>query len=592
MLGFSWLRAYAPFGVKNQKKKVLKELMTYKQCTLFYFNSMSFTGNGGSTLTALEFLDNLYGTEIYQKKILMIHAGGWSQRMPSCTVLGKIFSLLPHGSPPYQMLDLKLALYWPFVDKIEPGVFLVCADDFLVYSLITSHEWRLPGKGFTALAHPSPIGIGRTHGVFVIKNIAEMDPMNPVVVSECLKVLQKPADERMKLHGALLKEKANDFAGGIHIDGEVVYTDSSFYFGVDIIQKLLNFKKSVGSLSCEIDAYGDFLQAVGTCATNQYIHLTSNVSQVTPNLLQMRQSVFDCLNDSDIHVLVMNASMFVHIGTMKELQHHFCQDERFQSQLSFEKDVFNSWNNWSPNENNSATQRFAPKHVERNNKRVSSTACIIHSFINSESTVGSDCFIEYCDFELPVTIHEKCILSNCQLLWDETTAHNARLTIPKNAFLHTVPITVESQTKYVTVYFSIDDNLKRSVSSCDVESLPFMGSDIGHFMEVQGLYKDDILPEKSQDISGSLPGSLHSNLSQAGQTVASKEVSLWSLKLFPAATSMTSSFVEAIRVMTSMTGNKSRNVSSAFFSLADLLTFKDVQAMLNFRRRLFDKISS
>nr|KAG5711582.1 hypothetical protein BaRGS_016764 [Batillaria attramentaria] len=245
-------------------------------------------GNGGSTLVALEFLASQYGEQLYKKKVLLIHAGGWSQRMPSATILGKIFAAIPHGEPVYQMLDLKLALYWPLVPVVAAGVFLVCADDFLVYDLGDASDWAIPSVGFTALAHPSPTSIGRTHGVYVVDGVATLDTKKQVVVAECLEVLQKPTDQRMKERGALLKSDDHhfEFSDGITIDGEVVYTDSCFYFGVDVVKRMLKLKKELGTISCEIDAYGDFLQALGPRATDSYIFNTSNISQMTSDLME------------------------------------------------------------------------------------------------------------------------------------------------------------------------------------------------------------------------------------------------------------------------------------------------------------------
>ena len=215
--------------------------------------------------------------------------------MPSATVLGKIFAPIPHGSPVYQMLDLKLAMYLPLVPRISPGIFLVCADDFLVYNLgDDKSDWSIPSKGFTALAHPSPISVGRTHGVYVVKDAEKVDTKSPVAIAECLEVLQKPDDARMKSRGALLKSADSNiftFADGITVEGEVVYTDSCFYFGTDVVQRLLQLKKDLGDLSCEIDAYGDFLQALGPNATDNYIHLTSNVSLITKDLTETRLKV-------------------------------------------------------------------------------------------------------------------------------------------------------------------------------------------------------------------------------------------------------------------------------------------------------------
>ncbi|XP_069334181.1 fucose-1-phosphate guanylyltransferase isoform X2 [Eulemur rufifrons] len=52
-------------------------------------------GNGGSTLCALQCLEKLYGDKWTSFTILLIHSGGYSQRLPNASALGKIFTALP-----------------------------------------------------------------------------------------------------------------------------------------------------------------------------------------------------------------------------------------------------------------------------------------------------------------------------------------------------------------------------------------------------------------------------------------------------------------------------------------------------------------
>ena len=69
------------------------------------------------------------------------------------------------------MLELKLAMYIEFPQRMKPGMFVSSADCIELYDL--SGDWSFENTGFTALAHPSPIEIGTTHGVYVLdKNIA------------------------------------------------------------------------------------------------------------------------------------------------------------------------------------------------------------------------------------------------------------------------------------------------------------------------------------------------------------------------------------------------------------------------------------
>lgn len=80
----------------------------------------------------------MYGNSLLDMKILLIPAGGYSQRLPNFTCLGKLFCPLPFGDANYQMLDLILATYLPFLTKMQPGVLLASSDAIISYSLSTN----------------------------------------------------------------------------------------------------------------------------------------------------------------------------------------------------------------------------------------------------------------------------------------------------------------------------------------------------------------------------------------------------------------------------------------------------------------------
>ena len=111
-------------------------------------------------------LEKKYSWEkISSWRILLLNAGGKSQRLPSASVLGKIFSALPVGDPMYQMLDIKLASYLPFLERMAPGIFHGPSDTIEVYDIGNAEEgntsnWDFKQSGFTALAHPSTLKIG------------------------------------------------------------------------------------------------------------------------------------------------------------------------------------------------------------------------------------------------------------------------------------------------------------------------------------------------------------------------------------------------------------------------------------------------
>ena len=62
-------------------------------------------------------------------------SGGQLSNQHRTKVEHTFFSPLPivSSGPPYQMLDLKLALYLPFLKAMQPGVFIAASDTIEVF---------------------------------------------------------------------------------------------------------------------------------------------------------------------------------------------------------------------------------------------------------------------------------------------------------------------------------------------------------------------------------------------------------------------------------------------------------------------------
>lgn len=543
-------------------------------------STMFIPGNGGSTLVVLSFLKLRLGQEMFDKKILLIHAGGQSKRMPSASCLGKIFSPIPHGDPIYQMLDLKLAMYMPFLPNMPPGVFVACADDILVYDLGPAEDskfWSFCVNGFTALAHPSPVQIGTKHGVYVVENEKNVDSTKEIRGMRCLRVLQKPRITQMYEKGAVLSNLK--FSSEITFKGDTSYTDSAFFFGMDVAKKLLHFYSENCPLTCEIDAYGDFLQALGPLATSEYIHNTSNVTHLTPNLVPTRLKIFELLKGTDINLLLMNASKFIHIGTTKEYIHHFCFDTKLQNELGLEKDCFNTFTEVEPS---AKRQKFSDTGL----------GCIMHSCLPTGCFVPQNTVIEYCHFELPLQVGQNSIISNCAVfeeeLVDDISTHSQT---PHNLFLHTVAVKHQEKTKYATIVFHIDDNLKKNVPISEVARASYLGYDVQRFVENCKLIQFQ-LEEHTGGVEEEGQGEREGQGEGEGNGKAF--TSLWQMSLFPLESSMTKSFMLALSAVKAAQSNNPNIVDLSNYdvvSMEEILEMKDVKAMLKYREDLFAKIS-
>ena len=499
-------------------------------------------GCGGATMHVISKLNELYGSNLDNLYILLINAGGQSQRLPSASVLGKIFTALPFGNPVWQLLELKLACYIPFLSRMNPGYFHAASDTLEVYEIDEQDDedrWNFRRSGLTALAHPSSLKIGTTHGVFILEGTEK--PMKLAEFQKCLQVLQKPSIDEIRKKDAIFKRiETNE---GLE---EFVYTDSCFYFDHEFARKLHKFYMEEKPLKCEIDGYGDFMQSLGPNATTEFATDFKNVSTVDPTLESSRKKLFSYLHGTPINVITLDASKFYHIGTMQE----YLENLNIDSELS-------NYVGWK-------TNTFC-KVFE--NQRLNDKSCSISCHFGSSIEMGSACVIEYCQFLCSVKIGSNSIISNC-FCGDKES--DFILNIPSNVFLHTIPVRFKSadddksEMWYVTLVFSVDDDLKKRQK--DVDDLIYLGKPLSKTYSDQ----NDLFDEHSTSVP---------------------IFSLWFARLFPAMKCMETSLLASLEIAT---GNKSfeRKNVPRWFSAHDAVQSKDVKGMLAYRDSLNNEIKS
>ncbi|GAB1608875.1 fucose-1-phosphate guanylyltransferase-like, partial [Argonauta hians] len=509
-------------------------------------------GNGGATFTALSFLQEFYGEKFLSMKILLIHAGGLSKRLPSHSVLGKIFSTLPCGSPCYQMLDVKLALFWPFIEKMKPGIFLTCADDIITYSL-SDLDWSLESEAFTALAHPSPVKIGTSHGVYIVKDKTCVN--DRVQLAKCQTVLQKPSVEMMTKLGAMVTSQKGS-------KEPVVYTDSAFFFTSSVSKIFLNFINNHGPFNCEIDAYGDFLQALGSDPQEDYVENLKNITTASGDLLHTRKELFQLLKGSPLDLVVLNNSSFFHIGTMPEMLHNYCENDYFKTTFGLSSDAFSVWLDDQPEHGEPVRKK---SHIKGKNH-----GCLIHSVLCLGSCISSLALVEFCHFEWPVSVSKNCLLSNCELV-HSTPVKQSPVIVPENTFMHTVPVIIEGNLKHVTMVFHVNDNLKQSVVVKDLGTIPFLGGTLGNAIEKFKISNFKIVPDTNRT-----------------------EVSLWDINIFPVTDTMSDSFLLGLAMSRCFEPEESiiNLASYQLVSVSSVLKHKAVKEMVEYRQKLFDTINT
>ncbi|KAL2089958.1 hypothetical protein ACEWY4_014646 [Coilia grayii] len=494
-------------------------------------------GNGGSSLYSLQHLEEMYGKTLSAFRVILIHAGGFSQRLPSASALGKIFTAVPCGEPLYQMLELKLALYVDFPIHMKPGVLVTCADDIELYSIPEGESMRFDRSGFTALAHPSSLSIGTTHGVFVLNSWEKLGN-SEMEYTSCQQFLHKPSVEKMHEAGAVCRRP--DSCKSVS-ETEFVYTDSTYYMDRATSVTLLDMLKEVEPLTCEIDAYGDFLQALGPEASIAYTSNTANVTKKDSSLVDIRQKIFHRLKGTSLNVILLNNSKFYHIGTTKEYLFHLTEDPSLRQELGLLPIAFSICDLKTPQ---------------------SPVACVMHSVLHPSVVVSPGSVVEYSRLSADVTVGERSIISGC---WVDTG-----LSVPCQTLMHSLSVSLNSSAGFVTVAFGIKDDLKHSVASpAEASALRYFAASLAECAERWGLSLD--------------------SLRFSGDKSA---CSLWNACLFPlcpdpkSSVSATLQMVRALRGSSTVTPLKDLRL----VSLQEALLNKNLAEMLRFRKGLYEDI--
>lgn len=446
------------------------------------------------------------------------------------------------------MLDLKLAMYIDLPSHMNPGILVTCADDIELYSIGEFEFIRFDKPGFTALAHPSSLTIGTTHGVFVL------EPSNCVEYRDleyrcCHRFLHKPSIERMCQSNAVCRPgnfSQQDLSGGdtasLKFESEYVYTDSLFYMDHKSAKKLLAFYEKIGTLNCEIDAYGDFLQALGPGATVEYTRNTSSVTREESGLVDMRQRIFHLLKGTSLNVVVLNNSKFYHIGTTEEYLYHFTSASSLKSELGLQSIAFS----------------ISPAVPEC----FGNTSCIIQSILDSRCSVSPGSVVEYSRLGPDVSVGENCIISGSSII---TTA-----VLPAYSFMCSLSLKMNGHLKYSTMAFGVQDNLKRNVKTLsDVKSLQFFGV---CFLSCLDIWNLKVTEE----------------LFSGNKTC----LSLWNARIFPVCTSLNDSVTASIKMLNAVQSNSAFSLNNyKLLSIEEMLAYKDVEDMITYREQIFLEIT-
>jgi fucokinase len=169
-------------------------------------------GSGGATLAAVAQLARQFSLtpdDLKRLRVLLIHSGGASQRLPAYSPLGKIFAPLPVLRPDGHIATLFDHLYITLAglpERLGPGMLVLAGDVFLLFD---HRNVTPPAEGVTALSMRVEAELGCAHGVFVTDRQGRVT-----------RTLQKVSVQVMDAAGA------TDSAGQVLIDTGLLFFDA------------------------------------------------------------------------------------------------------------------------------------------------------------------------------------------------------------------------------------------------------------------------------------------------------------------------------------------------------------------------------
>jgi fucokinase len=254
-------------------------------------------GSGGATLHAIRTLvDQLYPDAVEEAwwarhRVLIIHSGGDSKRLPAYSVSGKLFGILPFSTPwgdVNTVFDQMMALSTAWAGRV-PGGLVVSSGDVVLTFDAAELDWSREGVSGAAMV--VPFETGAQHGVYVLNE------------GRVYSFLQKPSREQTWAAGGLLERE------------QVAVDTGLLRFDAPLTAALARLAISTQEIP-EIDLYEDMTLALtGQSRKRPGSHFTARLLEL------LKQRPFWCsLVQGD----------FTHIGSTAAFRRLIAEDNEFK----------------------------------------------------------------------------------------------------------------------------------------------------------------------------------------------------------------------------------------------------------------------
>ncbi len=407
-------------------------------------------GSGGATLNAIRWLaeQEAYteGKLFAGKRILVIHSGGDSRRVPQYSACGKLFSpvprMLPNGQPSTLFDEFMVGLSG-VPARIQEGMLVMSGDVLLLFNPLQIDTLF---HGALAISMKETAAMGRNHGVFLCDEKGNVR-----------RFLHKQSEKCLWEMGAV------DRQGDVNLDTGAVLMDC------DMLRALYGLISTDGkpdpvkldqfvSEQARISFYGDFLCPLASEMTYAQYQQETPEGSFTPELARCRAKLWDALHPFSLKMVSLSPARFIHFGTTDELLKLMTEELGQYDFLGWSSRVLTNY---------TGKGRFA----------------LYNSLLDSGVKIGAGSYIEDCALCKGVSVGEGSIVSG------------VAMQTPAQILPHTVlhGLTLQNGS-YVLRAYGVQDNPKYLME----DGASFMHTTLYALMTQNRLTAEDLWDEREE----------------------------------------------------------------------------------------------
>lgn len=268
-------------------------------------------GSGGATFNVLKFIAedsaDMDSDYFKGKRILVIHSGGDSKRVPQYSACGKLFSPVPRELPNGEastLFDEFIIGMSGVSSRIKEGMLVLSGDVLLLFNPLQIDSQF---HGAAAISIKEPVETGKNHGVFL------NDGQDMVE-----RFLHKQSEEKLRELGAV------DDQGFVDLDTGAILMDSNL---LHALFSLISTDNQVDSGKfhtfvndkARVSFYGDFLYPLAKKSTLALFLKEAPDGAFCDELSTCRTMLWEAIHDFDMKLICLSPAEFIHFGTTKEL---------------------------------------------------------------------------------------------------------------------------------------------------------------------------------------------------------------------------------------------------------------------------------